>query len=295
MGDPHDQWRFLARWEQGDYFRLGIVRRIRGRLFQSGSAEFVVVTQTCDLQPHKRPTHVTVGPLVSLDPTRGLSRMRRGDNPRYVHVPAAGESKFVDLTRIAAIPSQWLGDVELKKGLQDIDEQRRFAHSVGRWFSRYPFPDALHESLRPLLESIKKKHDKEESPEGQAFDLIRQVRVRASPSWEAPKYSISVILILDHLQLAPIGEGDQNIETWAAEQSDTTVLAKRLLGTDDPRARDPLWNRLAELWAEKCQPNEEVESVSAEVVDWREFGMDQQAISERLDLDYLSGPDQIGV
>ena len=295
---------YLSKWRQGDYFanesrsdstiwsRIG--KRILARSEGTDSSTLVVLSQTCDLQPLKEPDHVTVAPQVDLmDKVASLDRARRGEYPRYVHLPRAGDTAFADLALMTSIPIDELRNVDSSRGVKPGKEQREFAHGVGRWFSRFPFPDDFTVSMKRLVDKVKSKHDKPESYEGRAFNRLKQVRVRANPDWEADRISISLIFIVGDDELPPLGEEDTETELWASKR-DSATIAERLLSETDPRIRGPLWWRLGELWLDACKPSGTIDSIDADLETWANFSLADVATSERLDLDYLSGPVLIG-
>ena len=293
---------YLMNWRQGDYFDNAersspIWQRLTRRIgSQPGlrTERVVVLSQTCDLQPHKKPEQVAVAPLVDVEgKVQSLDRAKRGEYPRFAHIPLAGDTIFADLGRITSIPIGALRGITPDRGVMPGDEQRALAYKVGRWFSRFPFPDDLTSSVKRFVDKVRSKHGKPESDEGQVFNRLKQVRVKASPNWEAQKISISLIFIVGDNELPPLGEEDEEVSEWAASQ-DAAAVAGRLLKTEDPRELGPLWWRLVQLWGDACTRTGTIDSIDVDIETWTDFGLAQIANSERLDLDYLSGPALIG-
>lgn len=128
------------------------------------SSEAAVVSQTCDVVLPKRPTAL-LAPVVELHGEE-LRIARRRDNPRFVHLPRRGAAFFADLGHIHAIHKTALVGSEVTDGidLTDDAEIRTLALAIGRWFSRFAFPDEVVPWLRPLLKVIREKYNKSQSP-----------------------------------------------------------------------------------------------------------------------------------
>lgn len=120
-----------------------------------------VVSQTCDVVLPKRPT-VLLAPVVELHDEE-LRRARRRDNPRFVQLAQYGESRFADVCYIHATEKAALVGSEVADGIDFTDdaEVRTLALAIGRWFSRFAFPNEVVPWFRPLQEVIRSKYNRD--------------------------------------------------------------------------------------------------------------------------------------
>jgi hypothetical protein len=154
-------------------------------LVESEVLGFVVVTQTCDIVRScaSRP-FIEVVPLVEVD-ERNLHDIQRGRRPQYAFIPALAKKYLVaDLDRVMtlekAVAMQW----ERIPGCSTDEERRALGQALARKQARFAFPDDFTQLSRKLQSRLQEKHDKS-SNEGDALRTLREIRVRASPSWEA--------------------------------------------------------------------------------------------------------------
>jgi hypothetical protein len=154
-------------------------------LVESEVMGFTVVTQTCDIVRSctSRP-FIEVVPLVEVD-ERNLYDVRRGRRPQYAFIPALAEKSLVaDLDRVMtlekAVAMQW----ERIPGCSMDWERRALGLALARKRIRFAFPDDFTRFSKKLQSRLQEKHDKS-SDEGDALRALREIRVRASPSWEA--------------------------------------------------------------------------------------------------------------
>lgn len=192
------------------------------------------------------------------------------------------------------MPVRLLRELTPTRGVRDSAEQRLFRFSVGRWYSRYPFPDDLNPALKRFLVSVKEKHGNEFSAQGQVFDLLKQARVRARPGWEADRFSVTLIFLVSGMEAIEPHQYHEETAQWVKGAS-TTQIAERILIETAAEALWPLWEGIAESWASMCVAVGKIEDIDSEVVDESAFGQDRVGDSERLDLGYLSGADQSAV
>ena len=145
---------------------------------------FVVVSQTCDLARSctERP-YVEVAPLVEVD--RGDLRMiERGRRPRYAFIPGLQNSHLVgDLDRVMTVEKAVVAAWTRKAGCTTDPEARDFARALARKRARFAFPDDFTAFANKLQDRLQTKHDKQ-SDEGEALRALREIRVRAAPSWD---------------------------------------------------------------------------------------------------------------
>ena len=80
------------------------------------------------------------------------------------------------------------------RGIRNDAEARAFAESLSRKFARFAFPDDFVFAVRPIQERIRDKHGRN-SKEGTAYEELREIRVVAVPSWEAPQPEIEFLFV----------------------------------------------------------------------------------------------------
>ena len=223
----------------------------------SESDHMVVVTQTCDVVRScaDRP-FVQLCPLVQLD--EDVAREAGlGMRPRYAAVPALGDTAFADLDRIMTLEKSLVAAALRQPGCSDDRQRRRFAASVGRKFGRIAFPDDLELTLKGLTARIKSKHDKN-SAEGMALATLEEIRVTASPSWDAERIDV-------FLSFCPATAAD----------------ALNVMSEDD-------WDSLIDDWIERASTTGVIAQVDGAMVPLEELTALEYVDSDRLDLDHLS-------
>jgi hypothetical protein len=203
----------LGAWRQGDcvvgeqwfFFRLDVAVPLTEDAVTAaeeevdiGEAEvrgFMVATQTCDIVRTcaERP-FVEVCPLVEVD-VRKLGEIKRAARPNYAFVPALEDQRMVaDLDRVMTVEKAVLTRWARTPGTRDDDDARRVAQALARKRARPAFPDDFSTLVSKLREHMSGKHDKN-SPEGEALRRLREIRVRAAPSWEAREVEITLWFI----------------------------------------------------------------------------------------------------
>jgi hypothetical protein len=276
----------LAGWQQGDYFELDTLVYMASPNARSTNAEMLhemvgagiatvldrgesglvaVITQTCDLvpRPGRQPGLLALSPLVQITDDDVHRQALKGERPQYARVPGAGEGFFADLSRIVTMEAGLLAQCEPQRGLATDPDQRKFARSVARRFSRFPFPDDLTHSLQFLVDRIKRRHGHPQSPEGVLFDQLKQVRVRPQPNWGADEIDVTVIFILPAEYLPPIdGVIDPDTLAWGRTRN-TVEVAERLAGEATPEIVAALWQCLIEGWTDGCTPAAALDAMTA--------------------------------
>lgn len=154
-------------------------------------AGFAIVTQTCDIVRTctERP-YVAVSPLVGVD----LSHMRavqRGMHPKHAFLPGLRNRGLVaDLDRVMTIEKPVVAKWTRTPGCLTDSDVRDFALALIRSRARFAFPDDFTSLVKKLRTRLVTKHDKG-SDEGRALRALREVRVRAVPSWDAGQVALT--------------------------------------------------------------------------------------------------------
>lgn len=176
---------------------------------------FMLATQTCDIVRScaSRP-FIEVCPLVAVD-DRTLVDVRRGRQPRFAFVPGVGARGLVaDLDRVMTVEKAVLAKWERTRGCCSDDDVRRLSFALARKRARFAFPDDFVEWALPLSKRLSSKHDKD-SPEGRALRGLREIRVRAEPSWDADAIALTLWFIRNEDDLAFNAESwSRHLEAW---------------------------------------------------------------------------------
>jgi hypothetical protein len=160
-------------------------------------AGLVMLTQTCDIvrDCRSRP-FVEVAPLIQVtaDELNDIRRLRR---PAFAFVPATTAERLVaDLDRIMTVEKSLVAGWTRVPGWQTDGELRDFALALSRKRSRFAFPDDFVAAAGQLQERLTEKHDKQ-SDEGAHLRALREIRVRAAPSWDSEQVQLSWWFIKD--------------------------------------------------------------------------------------------------
>jgi hypothetical protein len=175
-----DGWcRYWRRWRRG---RMPAITSEVGGL--------VLVTQTCDVVRScvERP-FVEAAPLVEVSEDV-LREIERGRRPAYAAIPVVSDQRLVaDIDRVMTVEKSVVAIWERTPGYTTDEEVRTFARALARKRARFAFPDDFTRLARKLQDRLHRKHDKD-SEEGRALRALREIRVRAAPSWDADQVKI---------------------------------------------------------------------------------------------------------
>ena len=158
---------------------------------------FAVLTQTCDLvRSCVALPFAEVSPLVEVD-DRVLREIERGRRPSYGFIPGVADRRLVaDLNRVMTVEKGVVAAWERVEGCRTDEDARRFSLALARKRARTAFPDDFVEFAKPLTDRMVEKHDKQ-SDEGRALRSLREIRVRAAPSWDADAVELTFWFIRD--------------------------------------------------------------------------------------------------
>jgi hypothetical protein len=175
----------------------------------------VVVTQTCDVVRAcaDRP-FLEVCPLVEVDEQR-LGEIERERRPSYAYVPLlAGRKLVADLDRTMTVEKPVVAKWERTPGWRTDAEARAFAKALARKRARFAFPDDFTALMGKLQSRLIEKHGKD-TPEGGALRALREIRVQASPSWDAAAVTLTFWFIRYDDQVEWLGSSWSHwAETW---------------------------------------------------------------------------------
>jgi hypothetical protein len=139
-------------------------------------------------------------------------------------------------------------------GCSTDDERRRFALALARKRARFPFPDDFTAFSKKLQARLLEKHDKQ-SDEGRALRALREIRVRAAPSWDAENVELTFWFV--------------------REDADADFEGKN-------------WSAFLELWLNLVPAGGRFKTVNGTVVTLDDVTGRDFVESDPLDLDHLS-------
>ena len=153
--------------------------------------------QTCDIVRGCRDRPFVQGsPLVEVDAVT-LREIERGRRPRYAFVPAfAAENLVADLDRVMTVEKAVIVGWTRVEGVRNESDARRFRFALTRNRARAAFPDDFVRLISELTHRISAKHGAQ-SDEGRLLRALREIRIRAEPSWSAEKIRIMFWFIRD--------------------------------------------------------------------------------------------------
>lgn len=203
---------------------------------------FAALTQTCDLVRScaDRP-FVEVSPLVEVN-DQVLHEIERGRRPSYGYIPGVADRRLVaDLTRVMTVEKGVVAVWERIEGCRTDEDARRFSLALARKRARTAFPDDFTEFASPLRDRMLEKHDKQ-SDEGRALRALREIRVRAAPSWDADAVELTFWFIRNDDEPAFEPEDWEHCQTALPEPQSTFGRFVRVDGVvltlDDLTGRD---------------------------------------------------------
>ena len=225
----------LKEWRQGDCV-LGeqwfVYRLAAGFPISDGAKEaaaqsadlaetpvmgMVVVSQTCEIVRNcvSRP-FIEVAALVEVEESQMLN-IERARQPRYAFIPALASKHLVaDLDRTMTLEKPVVALWLRIPGCRDDKEAREFARALARKRERFAFPDDFNVFAKGLSTRFKEKHGKNSS-EGRALQALREVRIRAAPSWDAAEVQLHFWFIRHDAMLELEGKRwDEYLQSWLA-------------------------------------------------------------------------------
>jgi hypothetical protein len=223
--------------------------------FTSEVAGLVVVTQTCDIVRSctSRP-YLEVAPLMQVSED-DLRTVKRGRRPAHATLPSLENDRLVaDLDRVMTVEKSIVASWKRTPGYTDDAEGRAFAQALARKRVRFAFPDDFTTFAKKLQSRLADKHDKA-TDEGRGLRVLREIRVHAFPSWDAPQVDIHFWFVRD--------DRDADFEGKS-------------------------WADLLKEWLKLVQAAGRFTSVDGQVVPLRDITAEDYVDSDSLDLDHLS-------
>jgi len=238
-----DQW-FLHRFDAALPMTAEATEAAAGEadLCETPVRGLVVLTQTCDLvRPSAKRPYVEVAPLVEVDAAT-LDDICACRRPAYAFIPALAERCLVaDLDRTMTVEKAVVARWDRVPGCVSDDERRKFGRALTRKRGRVAFPADFVELAKPLSKRLAGRHGAE-TDEGGALRALREIRVRAAPSWGAPQVEVFLWFIRRDIEAesdgTPWPEPLQNWLDLLPPSGRFTVVDGAIVGLDDLTARD---------------------------------------------------------
>ena len=218
----------------------------------------VMLTQTCDIvrDCQDRP-FVEVAPLVKL-PALQVEEVRLFKRPAFAYIPATAKDCLVaDLDRTMTVEKAVVAKWTRVSGWTTDKEVRDFTQALSRKRSRFAFPDEFVIAAQRLQKHLAEKHDKQTS-EGAHLRALREIRVRAAPSWD----------------------------------SDEVQLIWWFIKDQDPDGATPDWARFADKWIALFDQTDQFRADPPTVCRMEDITAQDYVESVQLDLGRLSVPRQ---
>ena len=157
----------------------------------------VMLSQTCDVvrSCRVRP-FVEIAPLIEV-PEPWVEEIRRLKRPAFAYLSiTAGERLVADLDRTMTVEKAVVAGWTRAPGWETDDELRDFARALARKRSRFAFPDDFVAAARNLQAHLSVRHNRQ-TDEGAHLRALREIRVRAAPSWDDREVQLSWWFIKD--------------------------------------------------------------------------------------------------
>ncbi len=265
--------------------------------------EVVILSQTCDVVQRSK-LFCLVAPMIKASPAEA-SAARSGKSPLllYLEDPDTRDVRIADIGRAFSLAKDelCLGEVVSRTATSASGHTgRRLAARIGRTFSRFPFPDEVHQVFSRLQARLRDKAGTAGNL-GQVLDRVCELRV-ASDQWESPRRQLRLFIIVPSELLIPDEDADP-MWTWGQVHgrrpqdslADITLdrVCDLLLANIDssPTSALHLWREFgAKLHSTYIAPHldNEVASVEVDVMSDLEFSYRDMQNSEALDLETLS-------
>ena len=218
----------------------------------------VMLSQTCDvIRGCRDRPFVEVAPLFEVDEQR-VEEIRRLKRPAFAYVPATAAQRLVaHLDRTMTVEKALVAAWTRRPGWETDDQLRDFAQALARKRSRFAFPDDFVAAAQYLSQRLTDKHNRQ-TEEGARLRALREIRVRAAPSW-------------DHAEV--------QLSWWFVKED----------GTDNV---DPDWQPFLNQWLALFDRSARFQIEAAVACRLEDMTAKDYVESDALDLDHLSGTDR---
>jgi hypothetical protein len=156
------------------------------------------------------------------------------------HGQSTGHDIIAELDRVMTVEKPVVAEWQRIPGCQNDQEIRDLGKALARKRMRFAFPDDFNEFVKKLQDRMKDKHDKN-NLEGTALQSLREIRVRAAPSWNEPKVKLMFWFIRDEEQIqSPEIGWDELLKKWLKllPESDRFEVDGIVTSLEDMTAKD---------------------------------------------------------
>lgn len=223
--------------------------------FTSEVEGLVMVTQTCDIVRGcaNRPL-VEVAPLVKVGDD-DYHNVKKGRRPALAALPNLESRRLVaDLDRVMTIEKSVVASWTRTPGYDNDADARVFAQALARKRVRFAFPNDFTAFAKRLQGRLTEKHEKA-TDEGRGLRALREIRVRATPSWDGTEVELFFWFIRN--------------------STDATFEGKS-------------WADLLKDWLKLVAAEGRFQPVDGQVATLRDMTAEDYVDSDPLDLDHLS-------
>ncbi|MCP5468850.1 MAG: hypothetical protein H7A32_06235 [Deltaproteobacteria bacterium] len=176
-----------------------------------------ILTQTCDLvRTCQERRYIEFAPLQIEE--KDYLPIKKFKRPSYVAIPVLESEKIIvnlekTMTLEKPVLALWHNtkDFEIKRGLKTESQITAFSWALARKRSRFAFPDEFVKVVKPFLKRINKKYDKK-TDEGRLLAEIKEIRVRAEPSWTSGNSTLMFYFFVETKDFEM--DGADQIESW---------------------------------------------------------------------------------
>lgn len=255
----------------------------------------VLLTQTCDLQQTTPESYLCqVAPVIERADPGFVRQVERGRRPGWVALPWHDELSIGDLSRITTVERNVVANAARRGHPRTPTERLNFAESVSRHLTRVALPESIVTVLRPVLERMKDRHDRN-SPEGRCINRLASIRLEVFPDIDTDNPDIRILFVLESNDLPSLPAGveisDDNVDELVT--AGLEAVASAIEAAADVCTLREAWQALAELWIQPAVQaaaggGSGIGIVDVEVLNGEEMSFSRSRQAPELDLAHLS-------
>ena len=175
-----------------------------------------MLSQTCDVvRGCRHRPFVEVAPLIEVDEPQ-VEEIRRLKRPAFAYVPTTADDRLVaDLDRTMTVEKAVIARWTRSPGCRTDEDLRDFAHALARKRARFAFPDDFVAATHKLQRHLVDVHNRQ-TDEGAHLRALREIRVRAAPSWNDAQVQLSWWFVKDADPVGVCSDWPTFLEQWLA-------------------------------------------------------------------------------
>jgi len=198
----------------------------------------VVVSQSCDIvRECSKSECVEVSALILVEDDSTLEEIRKRRRTRYAYLPGLADRKLVaDLERTMTVEKAVVAGWSRIVGCTTDQERATFADALARKRRRFAFPDGFNAGLRRFRDRIKRVEGKV-TPDGGLLVALDEIRVQASPNWDAAKVTVFFWFLLEREKISDFDAAHRIVQGWmsAVNLTGAFELAEPAFGIVEPQ------------------------------------------------------------